>query len=231
MKKLFKIIAMALALIIVAAPEAAVIIEDVPVDQVYSPEGYKSNDDAEVVIRGYLPDLCYKSPQAKVAIEGKRIDISLQAYREIGENVVCAEMLSNFLKPVPVGVLDKGNYEIFVNGKLQPNLKIGEFDSDAIDDRVLANVHNAVADSEMKIVKLQGYNPSDCYSLDEVEIISNGSNSYSILPRMNKLNDYCPMKMVPFEIEVQVPEELESEYILLHVRSMYGKSVNALIRN
>jgi hypothetical protein len=231
MKKLFKVLAMALALILVAAPEAAVIIEDVPVEQVFAPEGYKSNDDAEVVIKGYLPDLCYKSPLAKVAIEGKKIDISLQAYREIGENIRCAEMLSNFLKPVQVGVLDKGNYEVFVNGKAQPNLHIGEFDSDAIDDRVLANVHEAIADHELKVVKLQGYNPSDCYSLDEVEIVSNGSDSYSILPKMNKVSDYCPMKMVPFEIEVQVPEDLEKEFILLHVRSMYGKSVNALIRN
>lgn len=231
MKKLFKVIAMALALIIVAAPEAAVIIEDVPVDHVFSPQGYKSNDDAEIVIKGYLPDLCYKSPMSKVSVEGNKINISLQAYREIGENVRCAEMLSNFLKPVQVGVLDKGNYEIYVNGKAQPSLHIGEFDSDALDDRVLANVHKAVADHELKIVKLQGFNPSDCYSLDEVEIISNENDSYSILPKMNKVSDHCPMKMVPFEIEVQVPEDLEKEFILLHVRSMYGKSVNALIRN
>lgn len=231
MKNLFKFFALVLALMFAFAPKAAVIIEDVPVDQVFAPVSYKSNDNAEVVIKGYLPDLCYKSPMSKVSIVGKRIDISLQAYREIGENVACAEMLSNFLKPVNVGVLDKGNYEVFVNGELQPNLEIGEFDSDALDDRILANIHKAIPDSDMKIVKLQGYNPSDCYSLDEVEVISNGKDSYSILPKMSKVSDYCPMKMVPFEIEVEVPEDLESEFILLHVRSMYGKSVNALIRN
>jgi hypothetical protein len=231
MKKLFKFFALILALMFAFSPNAAVIIEDVPVDQVFAPESYKSNDDAQVVVKGYLPDLCYKSPMSKVQIVGNRIDISLQAYREIGENISCGEMLSNFLKPVSVGVLDKGNYEIFVNGMAQPNLHIGEFDSDAVDDIVLANVHSAIPDREMKLVKLQGYNPSDCYSLEEVEIISNGRDSYSILPKMNKVSDFCPMKMVPFEVEVEVPEDLESEYILLHVRSMYGKSVNALIRN
>lgn len=231
MKNLFKVMAFLIVLIIGAAPQSAVILQDVPVEQVFSPEGYKSNDDAEIVVKGYLPDLCYKSPIAKVNVIGNKIDVQLQAYREIGENVVCAEMLSNFLKPVEVGVLDKGNYQVFVNGELQPSLNIGEFDSDAIDDLVIANVHKAVPDSEMKIVKLQGYNPSDCYSLAEVEIISNGIDSYSIIPKMEKSNDFCPMKMIPFEIEVQVPEDLDSENVLLHIRSMYGKSINALLRN
>jgi hypothetical protein len=40
------------------------------------------------------------------------------------------------------------------------------------------------------------------------------------------------MKMIPFNYEAQVPETLkEVDQVLLHVRVMNGKSVNALIRS
>jgi hypothetical protein len=39
------------------------------------------------------------------------------------------------------------------------------------------------------------------------------------------------MKMTPFIIETSVPNGLHPEQVLLHVRGMDGRSVNALIEN
>ena len=48
---------------------------------------------------------------------------------------------------------------------------------------------------------------------------------------MKQVSEFCPMKMVPFEYEVEVPNNLEKEKILLHVRVMDGRSVNSLYLN
>ena len=33
----------------------------VPVDNVYSPKGFDANDNSEVIVSGFLPNLCYKN--------------------------------------------------------------------------------------------------------------------------------------------------------------------------
>ena len=79
-----------------------------------------------------------------------------------------------------------------------------------------------------RIVELKGYNPSDCFQFDRVELVSNKEDVYSVLPIMKKVSDFCPMKMVPFSYEVEIPDDLPRKNILLHVRSMDGRSVNHL---
>ena len=43
----------------------AATMELVPVENVYTPRGFDSNDNAEIVITGYLPNLCYQNPTHK----------------------------------------------------------------------------------------------------------------------------------------------------------------------
>jgi hypothetical protein len=48
---------------------------------------------------------------------------------------------------------------------------------------------------------------------------------------MKQNSDFCALKMVPFEYDVIVPSKLKSDKVLLHVRSMEGKSINSIFLN
>ncbi|MCP4914706.1 MAG: hypothetical protein GY909_16435 [Oligoflexia bacterium] len=234
MRNLFKMIAVLASLIGFAQASTPVEVM-VPIEQIYSPHGFDSNDNAEVVIEGYLPNLCHKSPKSEVVVKDNVIDIKLKSLKYASDNPYCPEMIVPFIEAIDVGVLDKGIYDIRVNGKsiYQKDgiLKVAEASSDAVDDFVYANVEYVAKKEGSRVVELKGYNPSDCFVLDEIEIVDNGKDVYSILPKMKQIYDICPMKMVPFSFEVEVPAKLKSEKVLLHVRSMDGKSVNSVFYN
>lgn len=205
----------------------------VPVDDVYSPNGFDSNDNSEIVVAGWLPNLCHKSPMAKSEVKDGKINITITALKYEESNPFCPEMIVPFVKSVNVGILDKGNYEVIVNGKspYQKNskIKISESSSNALDDHIYANVHYVDKSHGTQVVSLNGYNPSDCLVLDKVKFVSNNVNTYSVLPIMKKVRDFCPMKMTPFAYDVEVPKSLNVEKVLLHVRGMDGTSVNSLL--
>ncbi len=207
----------------------------VPVSHIYSPEGFDSNDNVEIIIEGFLPNLCYRSPSHSVEVKDNLINIKVEALNHQQEGVACAEMIVPFLEKVELGVIDKGDYKILVNGKSpweqKGSIKVSESISDAIDESVYANVNYIEKDDRSRVVKLKGYNPSDCFVLDRIDIVNNKKDVHSILPQMKQISDFCPMKMVPFEYELEVPENLKSDKVLLHVRVMDGKSVNSLFNN
>lgn len=206
-----------------------------PIEHIYSPKGFDSNDNTEVIIEGYLPNLCHKAPTSKVKVEGKKINIEVTALRYHPSNPFCPEAIVPFVETVNVGLLDKGDYDIVVNGKSiyeqRGEISVAESTSNSVDEHVYANVEYVAKKSDSREVTLKGYNPSDCFVLDEINVVDNGKDVYSVLPKMKQISDFCPMKMVPFSYKMEVPSKLEKERVLLHVRSMNGKSVNSIFRN
>ena len=225
-----------IALFSVTAIASTPVAIHVPVDHIYSPKGFDSNDDTEVIVSGYLPNLCHKSPKSTYEVKGNKILIELKALKYHDSNPYCPEAIVPFIESVNVGVLDKGIYEIVVNGKTQyekgSSISIDESSSDAVDEYIYANVeYIEKKDNGSRIVELKGYNPSDCFVLEGIEVVDNKKDVYSILPKMKQVSDFCPMKMVPFNYEVEVPSNLKSNNVLLHVRSMQRKSVNSVFSN
>ena len=202
----------------------------VPVDALYIPAGFDSNDSVEVVITGYLPNLCHKNPMTSFKVDKNLISITVSALKYDKTNPFCPEMVVPFLKTVKLGVLNKGKYQIEVNGKNKDSLLIEETTLDATDNHVYAYVSYIDKSSlQDNNITLKAYNPSDCMQLDRVEIYDNGVNTYSVLPIMKQIREFCPMKMVPYEFNVKIPSNLKSKKVLLHVRSMDGNSVNSEI--
>ncbi len=204
----------------------------VPIDDVYVPSGFDTNDNSEIIVSGWLPNLCHKSPMTSVEIKDKTINIKVTALKYSASNPFCPEMIVPFLKSVSVGLLDKGDYKILVNDKTayqkKSMLHVNESSSSAVDEHIYANVHYIEQDGYSRNVQLKGFNPSDCLELKEVKIVSNKSNTYSILPIMKKVRQFCPMKMMPFSYDVEVPKSLNKSKVLLHVRGMDGTSVNSI---
>lgn len=205
----------------------------VPVDHVYAPFGFDSNDSVEIVVTGFLPNLCHKAPASKVEIKGNKVNVEMTSLYYHESNPFCPEMVVPFTKTISLGVMDKGDYEITVNGESQwekkEAIKIAESTSNSIDDFSYAYVTYVEKENVGQgHVVLKGYNPSDCFELEKIDYVHNGRDTYSILPKMKQVREFCPMKMVPFEYEFKVPNDIDNNKVLLHVRTMEGNSVNTI---
>ena len=49
---------------------------------IYNPVGYETDDNAQVALESFLPNLCYQYPKATKKIEGKNIYLNLTAKYE-----------------------------------------------------------------------------------------------------------------------------------------------------
>ncbi len=207
----------------------------VPIEDVYSPKGFDSNDNSQIIISGYLPNLCHRAPKSIVKMEPGKVDIKIVSLKYDPSNPYCPEMIVPFVEAIDLGVMDKGVYDIVVNGKSvfekRASLSVDEASSDAVDEFVYAGVEYIEKSAGSRRVVLKGYNPSDCFVLDEIDVMDNGKDVYSIMPKMKQISDFCALKMVPFEYDFIVPEKLKADKVLLHVRSVQGKSVNSIFLN
>ncbi len=227
--------AMAMALVVSSAWASTPIEVLIPVEKVYVPKGFDSNDQSEVVISGVLPNLCHKAPITSVKFRGNTAYVTVKAMKYEASNPFCPEIPLPFLRAVDLGILDKGKYNIVVNAKTpyeqKTSIGVEEASSDAVDDHIYANVGSIEQLSGGRTVELKGMNPSECLVMDKVEFIDNGSDVYSVLPIMKQVSGFCPMKMTPFTVKAKVPTVLAQKKVLLHVRAMEGKSVNAIFES
>lgn len=86
--------------------------EKIPVDQVYVPASVSAHEDAKMVISGFLPNLCYDSPEMEVQIDGNNIYIDLYALNSQYGETMCAEMVRPVLEALNLGRLAAGEYQI-----------------------------------------------------------------------------------------------------------------------
>ena len=64
-----------------APVQAATPIETlVPIKHVYVPKGFDSNDQTEVMVSGYLPNLCYRGHKSKVSVKDHTIQIQITSF-------------------------------------------------------------------------------------------------------------------------------------------------------
>lgn len=205
-----------------------------PVEHVYVPAGFDANDDTEVIIAGELPNLCYQSPFEEVEIRGFNIYIDIKLLDYSAKATNCPQVVVPYTMKVSLGVLPQGDYQIYVNqSSLMPvnaDITIEPEYSIVVNDFIYAHVediHRSSADT----VTISGAHPADCFELDEIVVFNNGSDTYSVLPKLNQTQELCSRVLVPFEYELEVPQDLHRHKVLLHVRTMIGTSVNMIFNN
>ncbi|MEZ4815242.1 MAG: hypothetical protein R3A80_08580 [Bdellovibrionota bacterium] len=211
---------------------------NLPVEHVYVPKGFDSNDNAQVIVSGTLPSFCYKAPEVSFTLNENVIQVSVRAlYNESHEEgaTPCAQVAIPFLEKVSMGVLTQGTYQVQANADtsnfIQEELAVDVAASVDINDHMYARVDSVETKEKSRWITLKGYNPSDCFELDYIKYIPNGKDTYSVLPVMKKVRAFCPRKMMEFAYDSKVPQELDANQILLHVRTMQGDSVNKLFEN
>lgn len=183
-------------------------------------------------MKGRLPDLCHKAPKLIWKAVADKVFIDAILMKQ--EGAVCPQVVVPFLETVALGTLPKGEYDIIVNAGTdlvkRNHLTVEEAPANAVDSFIYANINHIETKAGSNLIRLNGYNPSDCLELKEFKITDNSFNAFAILPIMEQVRDHCPMKMVPFSYEIEIPRLANQKEVLLHVRSMSGKSVNRLFR-
>ncbi len=206
--------------------------ELVPVRNIFVPHGYIAGEHAEVLITGYLPNLCYKAPRGIVKKDGKKIYINMIANNKDVINSYCADVIVPFVETIDLGEMEKGDYQIIVNFgspmKKVSALSVGENLNN--NREIYAAVYDIVKKEERNSVVLKGYHPSDCFDFKSVEIVSNGKDAYTVFPRLSQSRAFCPKKEIRFNYEVKLPNTLREKQILIHVKTMDGKGINTIFR-
>ena len=204
----------------------------IDIENVYIPKGFDSNDNVEIVVEGQLPNLCHQVPKIKANISKNKIQLKLTSLFYGNRDYYCPPAIVPFLVTANLGVLKAGTYDVMANnegGRLRKVLEVSVAPTTSIDDHIYANVDYLEKNMGENFITLKGYNVSDCFELDRINFGSNGTDTVSVLPIMKQVNDFCPRKMTPFEYTVEVPRDVNEKKVLLHVRTMNGKSYNKLI--
>jgi hypothetical protein len=203
-----------------------------PVTHLYVPAGFDSNDTVEVVVTGNFPNSCYSRNDVKVDVRDEEIAVTVTAvsHEKSFPAARCSDMLVPFKEVVHIGNLQGGDYKLIVNNRLTDSLRVGEASSNSVDENLYAAIE-WVEEKGGNNVLLHGWRYSNCIDHDRVEVKSNDKDTLAILPVMKRLSDFCPMKMMPVRYPVKLDfASLKMRQPLLHVRTMDGKSVNAIIR-
>lgn len=197
-------------------------------NHVYAPNGFDSNDNLEIFVEAVPPTLCSKILPAMISVEEGTIHIGL-SYEELRPN--CSGPAIPVLETIKLPELTAGAYNIIVNNDVSKatNLVVAPHKpQSAIDDHIYPMVYDIEKFSADNSILLKAYNPSDCYQFEGYEVMSNGKDSFSVLPKLQQVRDLCPMKLTEFEVEIKLPETLSRKKVLLHIRSIHGKSFNRL---
>lgn len=220
---------------IASVSQAAVI--PAPVDHLYVPAGFDNNDNVEVVVAGHFPTTCYSRNRVFVKVSGDVIDVKINAYHNRDATSKCITMVVPFSEVVTIGNLQAGGYTIKVNDGMKKSLKdritVSESRSNSMDEFIYAQVDyidlgftGGLGGSAFLHAQLS----SPCLEFDRVEYLSNGKDTISIMPIMKQISDFCPMKMVPYQIPLKYEiDSIPSEKVLLFSRSIDGKSISTIV--
>lgn len=200
----------------------------IPVQNVYTPAGFDSNDNSQIIISGYMPNYCYNTPQAIVDTKNFEINVRMEAnYNEEG---FCQEATKEYLHVLDLGKMKPGHYQITIYGDnefpIEEEIEIAAPNAGEIDRYQYPVIHNVSYNHADKKLLIKGYKPSSCYELVDVEFYSDRKNTIIALPILEKVSNFCPKKMVETEISIVTPRLVNSLQTLIHIRSEKKDSKN-----
>lgn len=202
-----------------------------PVDHLFVPKGFDNNDNVEVIVTGKFPNPCFIRNKVDVKVSDDLVDVTITSLKR--DDVSCDNLKVPYRETVTIGSLQSGDYKVRVNGKLEDKLEVAMSTSSSVDENLYAAVDyvelgftGGLAGDAMIVA----HTVSSCLEFDRVDLISNGKDTYSIMPILKRRQGECPEKrdflQIPVKFDVNA---LKNDSILLFVRSMDGKSAHALV--
>lgn len=203
----------------------------VSVGSVFAPDGFDDNDEAQVVLDGYLPSTCYRVSHTTSHLDPASGEINVVQYaRRFGG--VCLPVKVPFFSEVRLGVLPAAKFGIKSRGAAAETLAVKEASSGGPDDYLYAPVDTVRVDYDHAthdyVATINGRLTSSCLQWDGIRVLDQGK--VVVLMPILKAADgaACVATETAFEEKAVLPKALKDGRHLLHVRSLNGKAVNAL---
>ncbi|MBX9769589.1 MAG: hypothetical protein K2X47_20095 [Bdellovibrionales bacterium] len=204
----------------------------VPLTAAFVPQGFDSNDKAQVMVEGYLPSACYKIGPTEAVVDEKTGTIRVQqmAYYH---NVMCAQAIIPYNQVIQVGILGQGNYKVqdVRSGDILGALPIRLATQAEPDEYLYASVRDAYVLPEgagPRVARVEGFFSNTCSRIKEMKMVEESDTVIAILPIVERRpGTACNRMLVPFQEDVRLPH-LNVGRHLLHVRSLSGQAVNKL---
>lgn len=202
-----------------------------PVENVFVPQGFDSNDNAEIVVSGTFPSSCYKMGKTHERFDDveKKIYIDVTAYHVKSD--FCLTVNIPFMDVIQLGTLSPSAYPIVVNKALTSEIPIGVAKSDGSSDNYnYASVHGLIRKGARKF-EIQGVSPNQCYEISDLKVKAESKNVVLVLPIMTKVEG-CDETRNPKAVNwikgFEIPSDIKGKS-LIHVRSLNGGSFNQVI--
>jgi len=136
-----------------------------PVDHLYIPEGFDSNDSVEVIVTGTFPNACFSRNKVDVSFNGDIVDVKVTAIspdqRSLSAEKFCPQVKVPFKEVVSLGNLQGGNYEVRVNDgakfSLKETLFVQEAASHSVDENIYASLEYVEKKTDSEVVKIHQY--------------------------------------------------------------------------
>jgi hypothetical protein len=197
--------------------------------ETFVPLGFDDNDEAQVVIDGYLPDSCHRLDRVDVTRnEATGVYQVVQFARYFP--VPCLPALVPFTSEVRLGAMPAGRFVVAAHGAAPQILPVRHTDALAPDDYLYAPVEAARVEAHAGgyTAVLDGRFTNTCMVLDDLRLVDAGKTK-EVLPIMTMAErDDCEAREVPFSRRLDLPATLAAGRYLLHVRSLNGKAVNTV---
>ena len=222
---------------------------EMALENVFAPvEGYDDNDPVEVVFHGVLPNACYTLGDTFFEHDQDGRTIHLRQYVLRKKDKVCAEGSAlpphlaaavPFTNSVALGTLPASDYALsfraLAGGVRRRTLSVAESRSSLVDSMPYAVVNTVMVPSIVSAqqnveVTVSGVLNSTCVELSDQWQVLHQKDVVVVLPTVivKENQTYCAQMLRPFTRTIQLGA-LPAGESLVHVRSMNGKSLNALV--
>ncbi len=203
-----------------------------PIQNVFIPQGFDSNDNSEVIISGTFPNSCYKMGKTshKYNEVEQKIFVEVTAYHIKSE--YCLTINIPFLQVVQLGTLDAGKYPVVVNNLINTSIPIAQApaDQERRDDFLYASVYGLIQKGP-RTFEIQGVSPNSCYEISEVKVLIESNNVVTVLPIMQKIEGCDELengKAVAWIKSFDISADYKGK-VLVHVRTLNGGSINQVV--
>lgn len=215
------------------------------VEEVFSIEnGFDTNDQIEIAVRGSLPDSCHKLGKGFVRIDhtNKKLFVRVEGY--VRNSDICLQMTTPFLEVIRVGHLAAGRYQVVAEN--QPEIfgmmNVKPFNNEDQDDFLYAPVDNASLSlintfaSGYQHLTLEGTYPfllKGCMRITEIKTYLTSGNILIVQPVSEIFEEaYCQDGGADTYNRYKLVKKIDSPILekgLVHVRTLNGKSLNQLV--
>ncbi len=216
----------------------------VPIDEVFIPGGFDDNDVTEVVLKGTLPNSCWKvgSPTTKFDKNTNTYKLSVMSY--VLEGQICLPVTSTFVESVKLGILQSGVYSVeaktTANELISKSLNVKPAGTDSGDSHLYAQVESIqlVKDGgDTTGYEIQGRVPplaGKCLVFENLEPEFDSENVLTYLPilKEGEASRCTPEEILngrTFTAKKAFNSIVSDKSFLIHARSLNGQSVNRFV--